>query len=108
MLDLLGYPRESWHVVLNRADAKVGLDVEDVERTLRCPISAQVPSSRAVAASINKGVPLVLDEPGHPVSVAIRQLAERAIRGEQVPAQPTGRRAERGSRRMALLRRGRS
>jgi pilus assembly protein CpaE len=109
MLDLLGYPRESWHVVLNRADSKVGLDVEDVERTLTCPIAAQVPSSRAVSASINKGVPIVLDEPGHPVSVAIRQLAGRALRGEPVAVpQPSGRRAERPQRRMALLRRGRS
>ncbi len=79
MLDLLGYPRESWQVVLNRSDSKVGLSVEDVERTLKVPIAIQIPSSRAVSASINQGVPLVQDQPNHPVSAAIRQLAEQRI-----------------------------
>lgn len=76
-LDLLNYPREHWRVVLNRADSKVGLHVPDVERTLRTKISVQIPSSRAVPASINRGVPLVLEEPSHPVSAVIKQLAER-------------------------------
>ncbi len=75
-LDMLGYPRDRWRVVLNRSDAKVGLSVQDVERTLRTRITTQVPSSRAVPASINRGVPIVLDQPGHPVSLAVRRLAE--------------------------------
>ena len=57
MLDLLGYPREGSQVVLNRSDSKVGLTVADVEQTLKTRISALIPSSRAVPASINKGVP---------------------------------------------------
>lgn len=75
MLELLGYPRDRWHVVLNRADSKVGLSVDDVQKTLAAPIRAHVPSSRAVPASINRGVPLVLDSPGHAVSGAITRLA---------------------------------
>ena len=88
MLDVLGYPRESWRVVLNRSDAKVGLTAADVEHALRVPISSHVPSSRSVSASINKGVPITLDEPGHPVSVAIRRLAEDIVRSRRsgVPA----------------------
>jgi pilus assembly protein CpaE len=78
-LDLLNYDRSMWRVVLNRADSKVGLSVTDVEKTLRMPISAQVPSSRAVPGSINRGVPIVIDEPGHPVSVSIRQFADAHI-----------------------------
>ncbi|MDQ1713414.1 MAG: pilus assembly protein CpaE, partial [Frankiaceae bacterium] len=74
-LDLLNYPRDRWRVVLNRADSKVGLQLSEVEKTLRVPIAAQIPSSRSVPASINRGVPIVLDEPGHPVSVAIKQFA---------------------------------
>ncbi|MFZ5869249.1 MAG: AAA family ATPase [Actinomycetota bacterium] len=108
MLDLLGYPRDSWQVVLNRSDSKVGLSVDDVEQTLKCPIAAQVPSSRAVSASINKGVPIVLDEPQHPVSIAIRQLAERRLRGDADQPSGTTRRSDRsGGRRLSLLRRGR-
>ena len=100
-LDMLNYPREQWRVVLNRADAKVGLHVPDVERTLRTKISVQIPSSRAVPASINRGVPIVLDEPNHPVSLTIRQLADRlAAATAPPPRHESGRRA--------LWRRGRS
>ena len=95
MLQLLGYSREHWHVVLNRADAKVGLSVDDVQKMLNLPIAVQIPSSRAVPASINRGVPLVLDAPGHAVSEAVRKLARRV---EPTPAPAVGRRAARSSR----------
>lgn len=75
MLELLGYPRDRWRVVLNRADSKVGLSVDDVQKMLNIPIQVQIPSSRAVPASINRGTPIVLDAPGHPVSEAISRIA---------------------------------
>jgi pilus assembly protein CpaE len=78
-LDLLNYPRERLRVVLNRADSKVGLALAEVEKTLRVPIALHIPSSRAVPASINRGVPIMLDDPGHPVSVAIRAFGEEQV-----------------------------
>jgi len=99
MLDLLGYPRQGWLVVLNRADSKVGLGVDEVERTLKVPIAVQIPSSRAVSASINRGVPIVLAEPGHPVSQSVAQLA--ALVAERVGSRPT---AATTPRRRSLLR----
>lgn len=86
-LDLLNYPRERWKIVLNRSDSKVGLAISEVEKTLRTAITAQVPSSRDVPASINRGVPIVLDDAKHPVSIAIKQFAERDIAG--APAHAT-------------------
>lgn len=74
-LGMLGYDKDSWHVVLNRSDAKVGLTVSDVEKTLSHRISVQVPSSRAVPASINRGVLITQDQPGHEVSSAVRRFA---------------------------------
>ncbi len=71
MLDLLSYPKEIRSVLLNRSDSKVGLTADDVERVARCAIVAHVPSSRAVPISVNKGVPLTLSEPRHPVSQAL-------------------------------------
>lgn len=91
MLEVLGYPRDSWQVVLNRSDSRVGLSVDDVVRTLKVPLATQIPSSRAVSASINKGVPIVLDEPRHPVSAAITQLADRQVRTTAVPTAPGAR-----------------
>jgi pilus assembly protein CpaE len=76
-LDLLGYPRESRLVVLNRADSRVGLEVSDVERTLLAPVTVQIPSSGDVPAAINRGRLIVRDHPTHHVSFAIHDLAGR-------------------------------
>ena len=75
MLDLLGLKKESRLLVLNRSDARVGLTGADVERVLKTPTTVHVPSSRDVPISINRGVPIVVDQPNHPVSKAIRELA---------------------------------
>jgi pilus assembly protein CpaE len=90
-LDLLNYPRERLRVVLNRADSKVGLALAEVEKTLRVPIALHIPSSRAVPASINRGVPIMLDDPNHPVSLAIRAFGDEYVvplarGGDSVPA----------------------
>lgn len=73
--DLLDLPKEHRLVVLNRSDAKVGLTASDIERVIRVPIAAHVPSSRDVPVSINRGVPITVDNPQHPVSKAIREFA---------------------------------
>ena len=106
-LDLLNYPRDRWRVVLNRADSKVGLQLAEVEKTLRVPITAQIPSSRSVPASINRGVPIVLDEPGHPVSVAIRTFGEREI-ASGAPTKPLPASMRTDNRRFGLRRREKS
>ena len=80
-MELLNYPRDRWRIVMNRADSKVGLSISEVEKTLRTTISVQIPSSRDVPAAINRGVPIVLDDPKHPVSVAVRTFAERDVVG---------------------------
>ena len=73
----IGLPRDRFRVVLNRADSKVGLDAGDVERVMKIQVDAMIPSSRLVPTSLNKGRPVVLDEPGAEVSQAIRTLAQR-------------------------------
>jgi pilus assembly protein CpaE len=73
----IGLPRERFRVVLNRADSKVGLDASDVERVMKITVDAMIPSSRLVPTALNKGRPVVLDEPGSDVSTAVRQLATR-------------------------------
>jgi pilus assembly protein CpaE len=82
-MDLLNYPRDRWRIVLNRSDSKVGLRIDEVEKSLRATISAQLPSSRDVPAAINRGVPIVLDDPRHPVSVAVKTFAEKYVANVQ-------------------------
>jgi pilus assembly protein CpaE len=81
----IGLPRERFRVVLNRADSKVGLDAGDVERVMKIQVDAMIPSSRLVPTSLNKGRPVVLDEPGSEVSQSLKQLAMR-FTGEQIAA----------------------
>lgn len=94
-LDLLGSPRESRVVVLNRSDAKVGLRPEDVVASIRQEIAVMVPNSLDVPASVNKGVAITIDDPKHPVSVAFRQLVDRYLRpsgtgtGSEPPPRPS-------------------
>jgi pilus assembly protein CpaE len=72
----------------------------------------QIPSSRDVPAAINRGVPIVLDDPKHPVSMAIRSFAERQV--AVVPLSSGGpeaaltRQEARGERRGLLRRRSKA
>jgi pilus assembly protein CpaE len=79
-LDALGAPKENRTIVLNRSDAKVGLSADDVEAALQCPIAASIPNSLSVPNSVNRGVALVMDDSRNPVSLAMRDFADREIR----------------------------
>jgi pilus assembly protein CpaE len=104
-MDLLNYPRDRWRIVINRADSKVGLAIGEVEKSLRAAISAQLPSSRDVPAAINRGVPIVLDDPRHPVSVAIKTFAENYVANVNAGAGARPARAPARTDRRGLLRR---
>ncbi|MEV7630070.1 P-loop NTPase [Actinoplanes sp. NPDC089786] len=92
MFDLLEYPRERRLVVFNRADSQVGLTVEDVEEAVGAHLSVHMPSSRDVPVSVNKGIPITLDNPTHPVSKAMRRLADRCAGVAGSPEEPVARR----------------
>jgi pilus assembly protein CpaE len=85
-LELLGFTRERIRLILNRADSKVGLRVQEVEKTLGTRIDVSIPSSREVPLSINRGTPLILEDPKSPVVASIMKLVD--IIGSGVPAAP--------------------
>lgn len=89
-LDLLGNPKDARVVVLNRSDAKVGLNAEDVVTAIKTPIAATVPSSSDVPASVNRGVPIVLDDPRHAVSSALRLLTDQHLTSGTSPLDGDG------------------
>jgi pilus assembly protein CpaE len=76
-LQQLGHPREHLKLVLNRADSKVGLRPQEVEKSLGAEIDVQIPSSRDVPLSINQGMPLALHRGRSPVVTAIDELLPR-------------------------------
>jgi Flp pilus assembly CpaE family ATPase len=91
MLDMLSYPRQIRSVVVNRSDSKVGLSLDHVRKVVRCEIAALIPSSRAVPISVNKGVPITLDNPGHPVSQALTRFAQQRLLAPATSRRPEGR-----------------
>lgn len=72
----LGYANGLVHVVLNRADSKVWLEPQEVERAVGSEIFARIPSDRIVPRSVNKGTPVVLDEPRSDVAKAMVGIAK--------------------------------
>lgn len=74
-LDLLNMPRDRWRFILNRADAKVGLTVDEYQETLGLRPDAQLGSSKDVLAAVNRGEQIVLSQRGHQVSKALRAFA---------------------------------
>lgn len=88
--DLLDYRRDARTIVLNRADSKVGLSMPDIQRALRVPINAYIPSSRDVPLSANKGIPLAVSHPSHAVSAAVRELATKQFTAVDAPRPKRG------------------
>jgi pilus assembly protein CpaE len=91
-LQLLDIPKERLHLVLNRADSKVKLDVNEVEKTLQVHAAARVPSDVVVPISVNKGSPVVLSAPKSSVARAFEELAVRFLDGATLEAQQPSRR----------------
>ncbi len=74
-LENLGIPREQFRMVLNRADSKVDLTPENIERVLGMKANARIPSSVLVPKSINRSRLLLLEQPRSPVAKSITALA---------------------------------
>ena len=108
-LNLLGHPAEHRRIVLNRTDPHLEITTADVAAMIGAAVDVEVPADRAVPVSINRGVPIVLDQPKHPVSGAIRELAAavRVAGGapQPVPGPARSGPASSGGGRRGLLRR---
>ncbi|HWD77478.1 MAG TPA: AAA family ATPase [Kribbella sp.] len=75
VLDLL-YDASVRSVVVNRSDTRADLSAADVDQLIRSPITIQLPNWTDVPASINRGEPITVGYPDHPVSRAVRRLAD--------------------------------
>jgi len=76
-LRLLNTPMSKIHLILNRANSKVKLEVSEVERTLQVKAEALIPSDIVVPQSVNKGTPVVLDAPRSSVTRSLEAIADR-------------------------------
>jgi pilus assembly protein CpaE len=78
-LDLLAVAGSKLRLVLNRANAKVNLDIGDVERALGVPADFRVPSDISVPQAVNRGIPVVIDKPKSAAGAALIAIAESFI-----------------------------
>lgn len=81
----IGIPLDRLRVVLNRADSKVALSPQDVEKVIGMKIDTMIPSSRLVPMSLNKGVLTYAEEPEADVSQAVGLFAERLAASFGIP-----------------------
>jgi pilus assembly protein CpaE len=93
-LKKLGVPRERLRFVLNRADSKVDLTPDDVERLLGIRVDVKIPSSPLVPRSMNRARLLWREERKSNVAKAIEgfadQLASEFAPAGTVAAAPSG------------------
>ena len=74
--ELLEYPAEKTLLVLNKADNRLGLRIENVEEHIQHKVTLQLPNAaHEMTLSVNQGVPLVIEKRDHPTSKSIFQLA---------------------------------
>ncbi len=74
--ELLEYSKDKILLVLNKADGRLGIRVENVEENIRHKVSIQIANAgNDMALAINQGVPLVIAKPGTSASRDIVSLA---------------------------------
>ncbi len=74
VLDRLGADPGRQRLVLNRANARVGLSADDIERTVGREVAVRVPSSRIVPTAMNQGSAVLEDSGRSNVGRSIHEL----------------------------------
>ena len=94
VLDEVGYVSQRRTFVLNRANAKVGLSVSEIEAAVGMEASFQIPSTRLIPVSTNEGNPII-ERAGGSVANRFDKIAEFFA-----PAAGDGRASRRSRRRV--------
>jgi pilus assembly protein CpaE len=78
-LGLLELDLDDVRIVMNRADAEVGLEAAAIETALGREIAYTLPSDRAVPLSVNRGRPVVADDPRSRAGRALDEIARSLV-----------------------------
>lgn len=75
--ELLEYPKEKTVLVLNKADNRLGMRVENVEANIQHKVALQIANAgHEMTLAVNQGVPLVISKRDLPTSKDIYALAK--------------------------------
>jgi septum site-determining protein MinD len=84
-LQSLGYPIKMIKTILNRAESKGGVSVQEIKVLLNSEIISLVPSEgKVVGYAVNKGCPIVIDSPRSKISQAFAQLSNKLIKNPNI------------------------
>ena len=75
-LDVVGLTEARRHFLINRADAKVGIELADIERSIGCPIDVEVPSSIDMVRATNDGIPIMESHSNASIVKAFQRLVD--------------------------------
>jgi pilus assembly protein CpaE len=78
-LDRIGMTGARRHFVLNRSNAKVGLEVADIAATIGMEPDVLVPSHVSLPVSMNQGVPVIEGGDGSPATKPLWELVDRFV-----------------------------
>ena len=79
-IEALQLPTDRIDLILNQVLAREGIRPENVEENLKHPIAIQLPlDTRIVRQAANRGLPLIMIEPNHPLSQSFVVLARQEI-----------------------------
>src|SRR5262249_9143588 len=103
-LDLMGYDSGRTVLVLNRADSRVGISDDDVERIVGRKPEVRVPSDVEITRSVNEGRPIVLSRPKAEAAQSFRRLSDVFLSrvGQPAATAPTSPEASEATKRGRL------
>lgn len=81
ILNSLDYSKKT-NVILNQSDLNLGIEITDLERSLDSAIMHLISSDeKTVVTSVNKGVPLVMDNSNSEIAKNIQKLSQKIVNG---------------------------
>jgi pilus assembly protein CpaE len=103
--DALNYSPNKIMLVLNKMDRRSGITAQMIEDNIRHQVVGQIPLDEIlVLTSINRGVPIMVDQRAKPIGQAIQQLAERVAAEFRRPAEAAAGSADEIRKRTGLFR----
>ncbi len=82
-MQVLGYPKNKIHTIVNRYVKGGDISLSDVESTLGLKVFKTIPNSyESVSASVNQGVPIMKIAKHDPVTKALSEIAHHLVEGQ--------------------------
>jgi pilus assembly protein CpaE len=103
--DALNYPPNKIMLVINKVDKRSGITAQMIEDNIKHQVVGQIPlDEMLVLNSINRGVPLMVDQRAKPIGQAVQQLAERVATEFRRSAEAVAVPADDGRKKTGLFR----